>query len=73
MKRLDPPDQARVRQAIDFLAANPQRRDIQKLKGRQDEWRLRVGVWRVFFAYDPARRALHILGVRHRREAYRAR
>lgn len=71
MKGLDPPVQVRIRQAIDILAADPKRRDIRKLKGSSDEWRLRVGDWRVFFTYDSAWRTLHILSVRHRREAYR--
>ena len=45
--------------------------DIRKLAGRQDEWRLRVGDFRVLFQRNEAEQRIEVLTVRHRREAYR--
>jgi mRNA-degrading endonuclease RelE of RelBE toxin-antitoxin system len=44
--------------------------DVKKLRPPRRELRLRVGDYRVFFlAHGPA--SIEILGVKHRREAYR--
>ena len=43
--------------------------DLSKLRGTQNEWRLRVGNWRVRLKIDND--LVHILRVLHRREAYR--
>jgi mRNA-degrading endonuclease RelE of RelBE toxin-antitoxin system len=45
-KRLDPPIQRRVVSALDRLTDDPPAGDIVKL-ANTDEWRLRVGGWRV--------------------------
>ncbi len=63
--------QVRARAAVDVLAAGLVRGDVRKLRGKVDMWRLRVGDWRVFFTCRPREHAIYILGVRHRREAYR--
>ncbi|MDP3063465.1 MAG: type II toxin-antitoxin system RelE/ParE family toxin [Chloroflexota bacterium] len=71
LKGAPPRVQVRVRGAIDALAPGLLQGDVRKLRGRADEWRLRVGDWRVFFTCNPQEHVLYILGVRHRREAYR--
>jgi mRNA interferase RelE/StbE len=63
--------QQRVATALDRLAHSPRQGDIKKLAGADDEYRLRVGDWRVFFRPDPARRTVVILAIRHRSAAYR--
>lgn len=70
LKRLARKDQGRIRSAIDALAAGPGG-DLRKLKGREDEWRLRVGVWRVRFRIDFKARVAVILRVLPRGSAYR--
>jgi mRNA interferase RelE/StbE len=45
--------------------------DIRKLQGSDNEWRLRVGEWRVRFAPDNDRREIVILRVLPRGRAYR--
>ena len=45
--------------------------DIKKLAGSDNDWRLRIGNWRVRFTFDGARQTIVILRVVHRREAYR--
>ena len=55
--------------ALDRLAENPGSVDIAKLGG--NEWRLRVGSWRVRFEMDNRAGVLRILRVLPRKEAYR--
>lgn len=45
--------------------------EVRKLKGFTDRWRLRVGTWRVIFRYDADGRAVSVVAVLHRSEAYR--
>ena len=45
--------------------------DLSKLRGRQNQWRLRVGDWRVIITFADHRRIIRVLRVLHRREAYR--
>jgi mRNA interferase RelE/StbE len=70
LKRLPTRGQARVRAALDALADGPTG-DLKKLEGRQDEWRLRVGEWRVRFRVDFSARAFVVLHVLPRGSAYR--
>jgi mRNA interferase RelE/StbE len=60
-----------VRDAIDRLALDPGRVDFRKLTGRANEWRLRVGRWRVIVEMDNAAGILRILRVLARGRAYR--
>lgn len=45
--------------------------NVRKLHGRTDEWRLRVGDYRVVFECDASRSQFIVHQVRHRRDAYR--
>lgn len=45
--------------------------EVKRVRGLAEVWRLRVGDLRVFFACEFAEGAIRVLGVRHRREAYR--
>jgi mRNA interferase RelE/StbE len=48
--------------------ARERRGDVKKLRGGEDEWRLRVGDWRVVFQLDGD--VVHVLSVLLRRDAY---
>lgn len=61
----------RLLDAMDGLGARPRRGDFRKLQGIEDEWRLRVGEWRVRFTFDEERQEVHILRVLPRGRAYR--
>jgi len=52
LQRLDPPIQRRIVDALDRLTGEPPAGDVVKLTGVEDEWRLRVGDWRVRFQRD---------------------
>ena len=56
---------------IRAAAADPASADIRKLGGRSDEWRLRVGTWRVIFELNGRMGTMTVLRVLSRRDAYR--
>lgn len=51
MRRLDQPVRERVSAALDRLAQDPHGGALRKLSGLED-WRLRVGDWRVIVTLD---------------------
>ncbi len=70
LRRLEAPTRERIRQAVYRLADTGQG-DVQRVQGTADEWRLRVGDWRIRFRYVPGTQTLQVLRVRPRGEAYR--
>ncbi len=67
------PKQARegIIRAIDRLVEDPGTVDVLKLRGREAEWRLRVGHWRVRLAFDAPSHAILVQRVLPRGRAYR--
>ena len=61
---------ARIDRRIIALADNPRPAGCQKLKGYKDQWRIRVGDYRVVYVIDDARLLVEITRVRHRRDVY---
>lgn len=70
MRRLDRPVQKRVVNALDRLVGDPPLGDVVKLAGTDDEYRLRVGDYRVRLTRDSAGTVL-VLRVLPRGRAYR--
>jgi mRNA interferase RelE/StbE len=70
LTRLDRPVAARILDALTHFADTGQG-DVQRVQGTADEWRLRVGDWRVRFRYESTTRSLDVLRVLPRGEAYR--
>lgn len=64
-------DRDAVRTALDDLSDDPGRVDIAKLRGRPNEWRLRVGRWRVILELDNTTGTIRALRVLPRGRAYR--
>jgi mRNA interferase RelE/StbE len=60
----------RVRAAIDGLAEDPRPVGCTKLAGR-DDYRTRVGDYRVVYAIDDSERLVIVARIAHRREVYR--
>jgi mRNA interferase RelE/StbE len=60
----------RIDRKIFSLAENPRPLGCKKLQGYRDQWRLRVGDWRVIYIIDDGTRRVTITRVRHRREVY---
>ncbi len=71
LKRLSEPDFGRVMQEIRELAGNPRPIGSRKITGSLSDWRIRVGTFRVIYEIDDGSRAVRVMRVRPRREAYR--
>jgi mRNA interferase RelE/StbE len=69
LARRDPSMARRIHERLEAYAASGQG-DVRKLEGRSEQWRLRVGSWRVVFVFNPPG-ALTVLAVSNRRDAYR--
>lgn len=67
---LDPPVRRRVLAAMARLAETDEG-NVTKLQGRNAEWRLRVGDWRVILTFDYPNSTIIVWRVQHRRDAYR--
>ncbi|HUI40853.1 MAG TPA: type II toxin-antitoxin system RelE/ParE family toxin [Terriglobia bacterium] len=61
----------RVEPAVDGLSHNPRPPGCKKLLGFDNEWRLRVGSYRILYLIDDSAQVVTIARIAHRREAYR--
>jgi mRNA interferase RelE/StbE len=61
----------RIIQALDQILINPEHAELRKIKMKPGQWRLRAGDWRVILETDLIGQAVHVLHIKHRREAYR--
>ena len=61
---------ARVVQKIESLGHTPRPTGCRKLKGYKDDWRVRVGDWRVVYVIEDAAKLISITRIAHRREVY---
>jgi mRNA interferase RelE/StbE len=69
-RRLQGPLRDRIRSTIDALAFDPRPPGVMKLAGR-DDYRVRVGDYRIVYAIDDAERLVIVARIAHRREVYR--
>jgi mRNA interferase RelE/StbE len=56
---------------IKELADNPHPHGSKKIAGSQNDWRIRIGNYRVLYEIDNKTKTIKIMRVKHRREAYR--
>jgi mRNA interferase RelE/StbE len=63
---------ARIFPKIEGLAVEPRPHGCKKLRGGQDEWRIRVGDYRVIYTIGDGARQIDVMRIAHRREAYEA-
>jgi len=61
---------ARVFRKMETLRDSPRPAGCKKLKGYKDQWRVRVGAWRVVYIIDDAAKLVSITRIAHRREVY---
>ena len=68
---LDVTSYDRIRAAIDGLDRNPRLPGVRKLRGRERDWRIRVGRFRVLYSIDDASRKIVVHRVTDRKDVYR--
>ena len=63
--------QERVASAIESLPVTPRPEGCQKLTGREQQYRLRVGAYRLIYSVSDNDEVVTLLTIAHRREVYR--
>jgi len=70
LKRLPVETFHRIVPRIRALAENPRPPGCRKLTGSDNDWRIRIGVYRVIYEVDESEEVVRVFRIRHRREAY---
>lgn len=71
LRKLPSDVQRRIAKAIDALSADPRHPGVKPLAGGRDEYRARVGDYRVLYEIRDAVLVVVVVYVGHRREVYR--
>ena len=71
LRRLPQAVRARIERAIEALREQPRPPGCKKLTGFENEWRVRVGDYRILYIIHDTRREVRVASIVHRREAYR--
>jgi mRNA interferase RelE/StbE len=61
----------RIITQIKKLRENPRPAGCRKISGSKQDWRIRIGDYRIIYEIDDDAQAVNIMRVRYRREAYR--
>jgi mRNA interferase RelE/StbE len=61
---------ARAVQKIESLSHAPRPAGCKKLKGYKDQWRVRIGDWRVVYIVNDAAKLVSVTRVAHRSNVY---
>ncbi len=67
---LPAPIVARIWPRVERLASAPRPPGCKKLKGGDNEWRIRVGDYRIVYEIDDKAKPVDVTRIAHRREAY---
>ena len=71
LQRLEKETQRRVANQLQILSETPRPPGVIKLRGAENEWRFRVGDYRIIYEIDDGEHLITVLRIRHRREVYR--
>lgn len=69
--KLQRSDQLRIINAIKSLACAPRPRGCRRLRGYDDVYRVRVGVFRIIYSVEDCRLLVIVLKIGHRKDIYR--
>lgn len=61
----------KIKSAIEALADNPRPKGCKKLSGKADDYRIRIGSYRVVYTISDREVTVWIIKVAHRKEVYR--
>lgn len=71
LKRLEAQYFNRIIKPIKSLAKDPKPSGCRKITGTKNDYRIRVGEFRIIYEIDDKEKAVRVMRVRHRKEAYR--
>ena len=71
LRRLTPSIFHRILPHIKTLSGNPRPSGCRKITGSSNDWRIRIGDYRIIYEIDDESKTVRIMRVRHRREVYR--
>ena len=71
LKRLSARNFQRIIPHIKALAGNPRPVGCRKITGSKNDWRIRVGDYRVIYEIEDEEKVVRVMRVRHREKAYR--
>lgn len=63
--------QRRISDAIDRLKTSPRPRNSERLEGKDDQRRIRIGDYRIIYVIQKSVLVIQVIRIRHRRDAYR--
>jgi mRNA interferase RelE/StbE len=71
LKKVSPPYQQKIVKAVKELALNPMPVGVKKLKGRVNEYRVRVADYRVIYEINGTEMVILVVKVGHRKAIYK--
>ena len=71
LRKLNDKVHDRVIESIATLADNPRPPGVKKLAGTENDWRIRVGDYRVLYEIAESVRIVRVYRVRHRKDVYK--
>ena len=71
LKKLSPQLFHKIIHIIKSLKENPKPKDSKKLEGSKNDWRIRVGDYRILYEISYSQKKIYVMRVRHRKEVYR--
>jgi mRNA interferase RelE/StbE len=70
-KRIDSVNRQRIDQALRSLQSEPRPSGVKKLSGKYQDWRVRVGDYRVLYEIEDQQQLITVWRIAHRRDVYR--
>lgn len=70
LKKLSPVVQKEVITLLEDLSENPRPLGCKKLKGRQHQYRVRLGDYRVIYGIEDNKLIVRVIKIGHRRDIY---
>ncbi len=71
IKRLPEETFYRIVPQLKALSENPRPPGCRKITGSKNDWRVRVGDYRIIYEIDEREKAVKVMRIRHRRDVYR--
>jgi len=71
IKKLSEEDFHRIISHIKGLIETPRPPGCRKISGSKNDWRIRIGEYRIIYEIDDNEKTVKVVRIRHRREVYR--